>query len=182
MKSFPVLYTERFQLRQLRLQDHLAIFEYFSQDEVTEYYDLETLSSPEQAKQLIIAWEQRWQRDDSIRWGICYKDNPKVIGTIGFHNWSAFHLRAEVGYELSPLFWRQGIMSECLKEVLRYGFVELGFNRIEAMIDPDNISSRKLLEKAGMREEGLLREYLFEKGVFVDAAMFSILQREYECS
>jgi len=180
MGSFPILYTERLLLRQLTLQDYTAIFDYFSKDEVTDYYDLDTLTSPDQAKQLIMAWEQRWERNESIRWGICFKDDPQVIGTIGFHNWSAFHLRTEVGYELSPQFWRQGIMRECLLEVLRYGFRELGFNRVEAMIDPYNLSSRKLLEKVGMKEEGLLREYLFVKGAFVDAVMFSILHREYE--
>lgn len=180
MNSFPTLYTERFQLRQLTLHDAIAIFDYFSKDEVTTYYDLDTLTSPEQAKQLIIAWEQRWQRDESIRWGICFKDTPKIIGTIGFHHWSSFHRRTEVGFELSPLFWRQGVMHECLLEVLRYGFNELGFNRIEAMTDPHNLASRKLLEKAGMSEEGLLREYVFEKGVLVDAVMFSILRREYD--
>lgn len=179
MKVFPELTTERFWLRRLTLNDSAALFDYFSNDEVTRYYDLDTLTSPEQARQIIINWQLRWERDESIRWGICVHGHDTVIGTIGFHNWSALHQRTEVGYELAPHYWRQGVMNECLQEVLRFGFQELGFNRIEALIDPDNISSRRLLERCGLRQEGLLRDYLFEKGKFVDAAMFSILKREY---
>jgi ribosomal-protein-alanine N-acetyltransferase len=70
-------------------------------------------------------------------------------------------------------------MTEALEAVIAYGFQQLMLNRIEAYIDPDNISSRKLLLKAGLTEEGTLREYYYEKGQFVDAVIFSILRRDY---
>lgn len=45
-----------------------------------------------------------------------------------------------------------------LDAILIYGFEDLGLNRIGALIDPNNISSRMLLEKSGFREEGILHE------------------------
>lgn len=180
MRPFPELETERLLLRQLREGDARHLFQYFSLDEVTEYYDLDSFKEIEQAESLIRSWNQRWENGEGIRWGITLKTEDRVIGTCGFHNWIKEHSKAEVGYELTPEYWRKGIMTEAIEEIVRFGFKELGLNRIEAFIDPENISSRKLLEKTGLQEEGLLRECFFEKNRFVDAVIFAILKREYK--
>ncbi|GIP31686.1 GNAT family N-acetyltransferase [Paenibacillus sp. J2TS4] len=179
MTSFPVLETERLLLRQLTVKDSSDLFHYFSKDEVTRYYDLESFVEVEQAEKLIDKWNDNFQQELGIRWAITLKKENRVIGTCGFHNWFKEHYKAEIGYELTPEYWRQGIMTEVLKAVLDYGFKELELNRIEAFIDPDNISSRKLLEKSGLREEGFLKECFYEKNQFVDAVLFAVLKREY---
>ncbi|QHW34948.1 GNAT family N-acetyltransferase [Paenibacillus rhizovicinus] len=170
--------TERLVLRQLKLGDAPELFAYFAKDEVTEYYDLDSFTEQQQAASLIQRWNERFDRQDGIRWGIALKSEDRIIGTCGFHSWTKEHAKAEIGYELSPAYWQQGIMSEALGSVIPYGFESMGLNRIEAFIDPDNISSRKLLEKAGLREEGLLRDYFYEKGRFVDAVLFARLKRD----
>ncbi|MGC5323846.1 GNAT family N-acetyltransferase [Brevibacillus sp. SYSU BS000544] len=179
MNTFPVLETNRFILRQLREEDSYNLFSYFSKDEVTKYYDLESFSEVSQATDLIHTWNSRFQQQQGIRWGITWKEEDRVIGTCGFHNWAKEHYKAEIGYELHPEFWQKGIMTEVITYILSYGFQELGLNRIEAFIDPANISSKKLLEKVGLREEGLLRECFYEKNRFVDALLFAIVKRDY---
>lgn len=179
MDLFPVIVTERLVLRQLKQEDSNDLFYYFSKDEVTRYMDLESLTDIGQAEDLIQIWEQRFMNNKGFRWGISLKPETRIIGTCGFHNWMKEHFKAEIGYELRPEFWQKGIMSEALKELLRFGFEEMGLNRIEAFIDPRNIGSRKALEKIGLREEGLLKDYFFEKNQFVDAVIFAILKNEY---
>jgi ribosomal-protein-alanine N-acetyltransferase len=179
MKAFPILETERLLLRQLKNEDSRDIFHYFSKDEVTKYYDLESFNEIGQAEELIHTWNQRYQEQKGFRWGITIRNVDKIIGTCGFHNLSKDNFKAEIGYELTPEYWRQGIMTEVLKAILDFGFVELELNRIEAFIDPDNLSSRKLLEKIGLQEEGYLKDYFYEKNQFVDAVIFAILKREY---
>ncbi|PWV94498.1 ribosomal-protein-alanine N-acetyltransferase [Paenibacillus cellulosilyticus] len=179
MNDFPKLATNRLVLRQLRNEDAGDVFHYFAQDEVTQYYDLASFTEQRQAEELIEQWNDRFRRSEGIRWGITLMGEDRIIGTCGFHSWSKEHNKSEIGYELAPEYWRQGLMSEALAAVIAYGFEELKLNRIEALIDPDNISSRKLLVKSGLREEGLLRDYYFEKGQYVDAVMFSILHKEY---
>ncbi|MNI85309.1 putative ribosomal N-acetyltransferase YdaF [compost metagenome] len=71
-------------------------------------------------------------------------------------------------------------MTEVLQEIMRFGYEDLGLNRIEAFIDPDNIRSRYLLEKTGFYEEGYLKDYFFEKNQFVDAVIFALLKKEYQ--
>ncbi|WP_028545308.1 GNAT family N-acetyltransferase [Paenibacillus taiwanensis] len=178
MKLFPELQTDRLWLRALRADDAEDLFRYFSQDQVTEFYDLDSFTNCEQARELILSWGNRFEQQEGIRWGITLKGDDRVIGTCGYHNWSKEHFKAEVGYELHPDYWRQGIMSEAVHAIIQYGFEQLELHRIEAFIDPMNEASRKLLTKVGMQEEGLLRAYFFEKGKFVDASLFAILQTD----
>ncbi|MNI66132.1 putative ribosomal N-acetyltransferase YdaF [compost metagenome] len=71
-------------------------------------------------------------------------------------------------------------MTEVIQEIMRFGFEDLGLNRIEAFIDPDNMGSRYLLEKTGFYEEGYLKDYFFEKNQFVDAVIFALLKKQYD--
>jgi ribosomal-protein-alanine N-acetyltransferase len=180
MIIFPTLETERLILRQLRIEDSFDVFNYFSKDEVTEFYDLDSFIEQKQAEQLINNWNDRFLKSEGIRWGITRKNEDRIIGTCGFHNWSKEHFKSEIGYELAPEFWHQGIMFEALKAIIKYGFEELEINRIEAFIDPGNISSRKLLNKSGLIEEGTLRDYFLEKNRFVDAVILSIIKKQYK--
>lgn len=69
-------------------------------------------------------------------------------------------------------------MTEALKAIISFGFKKLGLNRIEAVVQPENVISKNLLNKMGFKEEGLLREYRFFKGNYVNLLMLSILKRE----
>lgn len=167
-------------LRPLTIDDADAIFHYFSKDDVTRYYDLESFTERSQAMDIIQMWNDSFALGLGIRWAISLKSDPSVlIGTCGYHTWKKEHFKAEIGYELTPEHWNKGIMTEAIGAIIPYGFEVLGLNRIEAMIDPGNEGSRRLLLKNGLTEEGLLREYYWEKGQFVDAIVFSILKKEY---
>ena len=71
-------------------------------------------------------------------------------------------------------------MSEALTAIIGLGFSEVGLNRIQAVVMPENEGSNKLLEKLGFRREGVLREYenWGDKGQ-VDVLMFSLLRSEF---
>lgn len=177
--SFPVLETERCILRKIELNDALNLFEYMSKEEVTKYYDVETLTSKEQAVDLINGLLQRYMVGRQIRWGITMKNSNKLIGTCGFHALEPDHFKAEVGYELHPDYWGQGIMTEALARIIQYGFTEMGLNRIEALYVPMNTASKKVLEKNGFIYEGLLRKRFFTKDKFIDVELCALLKEEY---
>jgi len=175
-KEFPQLETERVLLRKLELNDATSMFEYFSKDEVTEFYDLETFTSMKQAEELIERLLLRYSSGQQIRWGIVLKENRRFIGTCGFHEIEEEHFKAEIGYELHPDFWRSGIMTEVICKVVEYGFEKMEFNRIEAFFDPSNIASGRVLEKNGFHLEGILKKRFYEKGKFVDAAIAATIK------
>lgn len=86
--------------------------------------------------------EDKW-----IYWAICFKDNPQLIGTICLWNFSADKTTAEIGYELSPSYHKQGIMSEAIESVIGYCRNGLKLKSIDAYTHKDNSASTKLLAK-----------------------------------
>jgi ribosomal-protein-alanine N-acetyltransferase len=89
-------------------------------------------------------------------------------------------MRAGIGYELARSHWRQGIMKEALGAIIALGFKEMGINRIEAVVMPENIASLKLLEKLGFHNEGVLKEYenWGSKG-FTDLCMLALTRTSW---
>ncbi len=87
------------------------------------------------------------ENNKSITWAISMKGDPKMIGSICLWNFSEDKKVAEVGYSLYPDFFRKGIMSESLIQIINYGFGELKLEKIEAYTHKENESSKRLLEK-----------------------------------
>ncbi|WP_345991088.1 GNAT family N-acetyltransferase [Chryseobacterium sp. Chry.R1] len=174
--DFPILETDRLILRQLTRNDAKDLFEYFSLDIVMEYYDLATFTELEEAEKLIDTFNNDFENNKGFRWAIELKGENKVIGTCGYHNWFHEHFKAEIGYELHPEYWQKAYMKEAVQPILSFGFEKMNLHRIEAFIDPANISSEKLLFSAGFQKEGTMRDFFFEKGKFVDATIFGLLK------
>ena len=82
----------------------------------------------------------------------------------------------EVGYSLARWLWNGGYMTEALARVIDYTFDAMDINRIEAQHELDNPASGRVMEKCGMRKEGVLRQRLYNKGKFVDVALYAILK------
>lgn len=180
-QAFPDLETERLVLRRLHPSDAESLFAILADEELTRFYDDEAFTEISQAREQIEAWASGFDEWRSIRWGIARKETGTVIGTCGYYGFHRWHGRGSLGFELARPYWRQGIMTEALAAIIRFGFRKVGLNRIQAVVMPGNEGSEKLLEKLGFRREGVLREYenWGNKG-YVDLLMFSLLRDEYE--
>jgi len=111
----------------------------------------------------------------SCRWALA-DSRDALVGTCGFSQWSLPHGHAELVYDLSPEFWRLGLMSRAVDVVLDWAFRTAGFNRVHAFVMDTNEPSRSLLEKAGFMREGLLRQYRVAHGVPRDFFLYSRLR------
>jgi [ribosomal protein S5]-alanine N-acetyltransferase len=168
--------TPRLRLRLLALSDVDFVFRHFSDPQVTRYLlDEPPFSSRAEAVELIEFYQQSHK---SNRWGIEHKADGVLAGTCGFHNWDQKRFRAEIGYDLSPGYWGQGLMVEALRSALSFGFQQMQLNRIEALIYVENPQSARVLEKLGFRREGLLRDYFYLNGQFYDHYVYSLLRRD----
>ncbi len=150
---FPVFTTNRLLLRQLNATDALALSILRSNERVNRYIKRVKYTSVNIAGEFIKNINENIRQNITAYWAICIKDNPEVIGAICLWNFSKDLQTAEVGYELSPAFYRQAIMSEALECIIQYSFETLGFNKLEAFTHKDNISSIKLLEKHNFKIE-----------------------------
>lgn len=179
-EDLPVLETERLLLRRITLDDVEDIFAYGSIEEVTRYVTWDphrTLSDTMEFVQFIL--NQYEYNKQVAPWGIEYKENGRLIGTINFISWQPKHKSAELGYVISPDYWGKGISTEATKKVIEYGFENMDLVRIQARCLVGNIGSSRVMEKAGMTFEGILRKVAFIKGEHQDLKVYSILKDEF---
>ena len=177
--TFPYIETERLILKEIKIQDSASIFDIFSNEEIMKYYGQFPIKSNEEAENLITMFDDNFKNGKGIRWCILLKEEKRIIGTCGYHNWNKRHSRAEIGYELSMDSWGKGYIKEALKSVIEYGFTIMGLNRIEAVVYPKNIASLKSLINHGFKEEGILEEYAFFRNTYQDLIMFSLLKKNW---
>ena len=145
---FPILITERLYLREITESDLEQIYFLRSDKRVNKYIP-RTKQTLETAKAHIALLAENHKKNKSVSWGITTKESNVLIGTICLWNFSEDGKTAEVGYDLYPKFQGKGIMGEALKEVLKFGFENKGFETIEAYTDFRNIPSKKLLKLHG---------------------------------
>jgi [ribosomal protein S5]-alanine N-acetyltransferase len=90
------------------------------------------------------------------------------------------HQHAELGYWIGVPYWGNGYATEGAREILRYGFEDLGLHRIFASHFEHNPASGRILVKLGMRYEGCEREHLRKWDRFVDSELYGILRHEWQ--
>jgi [ribosomal protein S5]-alanine N-acetyltransferase len=176
--AFPEIETERLLLREIMPEDAPAVFAIFGDPAVTRYYDLDTYADISQAEELIDFFDESFELERAIRWGIERKADDQLMGTCGYVWLRRF--RGEIGYDLAQAYWRQGYMAEALDAILEFGFDELELNRIEALTMVENRASAALLEKLGFCAEGILRQHDYFKGAFHDMRLFALLRQDYK--
>jgi [ribosomal protein S5]-alanine N-acetyltransferase len=121
------------------------------------------------------------QEPDKLWLAIRLRSDGRQIGGIGLRV-DQLHQHAELGYWLGAPYWRQGYATEAAREMLRYGFEDLGMHRILATHFKHNPASGRILKKLGMRYEGCQREHLRKWDQFVDSELYGILRQEWQNS
>ena len=110
---------------------------------------------------------------------ITLRSDGRQIGGIGLRV-DDQHQHAELGFWLGLPYWGRGYATEAGRELLLYGFEDLGLHRIFASHFKQNPSSGRILVKLGMRHEGCQREHLRKWNQFVDSELYGILRQEWQ--
>ena len=108
---------------------------------------------------------------------IARKADGKVIGLLGFIRRD--HRQGEIGWVLGVEHRGQGYATEAASALIDYGFNTLGVHRIHADTNSDNLASRRLMERLGMRQEALLRDAVYEDGQWLGRCIYGILEDEW---
>lgn len=179
--DFTPLETPRLIIRPLMLPDARDLYAVCCNDAVSRFVLWSTHRSIADTKAFIRSVMRQYRMGEPASWGIQLKNGP-VIGTIGFVGINHEHSLAEVGYSLGQPHWGNGYATEALSAVLAFGLERMHLNRIEAQYDVNNPASRRVMEKAGMRFEGVHRQKLYNKGAYVDVGECAILARDYRAA
>ena len=174
---FPNLETERLHLRRIVKNDVNEIFALRSNKETMKYIPRPLAKTKEDALEHIAMIEEKIENNEGINWAITLKDNPKLIGIIGHYRIKPEHFRAEIGYMLLPEYHGKGLIVEAIKETLNYAFQIMELHSIEAIIDPENYASERVLQKSGFVKEAHLKENEYYEDRFLDTVIYSILNK-----
>lgn len=175
---FTKLKTERLLMRQVNANDAETLLALRSNDEVMKYIPRPYLKNKEDALELIAMFDDKIENGIGINWGITFLNKPEqIIGIIGHYRIKPEHYRAEVGYMLFPEYNGKGIVSEALQKVVDYGFNDMKLHSIEAILDPENKGSERVLLKNGFVKEAHLLENEYYEGRFLDSMIYSKLNK-----
>ena len=120
---------------------------------------------------------QRFAEGQECSFAIVLRETSEVIGSIGL-TLSMVHQRGELGYWVGRPFWGRGYCTEAARAVVDYGFNTLGLHRIQGRHLSRNPASGRVMLKIGLRQEGLLLDYVRKWDVFEDVEMYGVLKKE----
>ena len=102
-----------------------------------------------------------------------------LIGVIGYNSIDSLHGVCEIGYWLDESHQRQGIVTRCTTELVRFAFEHLGMNKVAISVAVDNTASRAVPEKLGFTVEGRSREAEWLYDHHVDHVLYGLLRKEW---
>lgn len=176
---FPILHSERLSFRKLELSDAAQIFKLRSNPETMKYIPRPIQVKIEEAEEHIKLINEKIDSNLDINWCVTEKGSNLCIGIMGFYRTQPENFRTELGYMILPEYHNKGYVTEAVKKLLDYAFNTLNFHSIEAVIDPNNIASEKVLIKNGFVKEAHFIENAFYNGEFIDSVHYSLLKRNF---
>lgn len=178
-KGSAPLETRRLRLRRFTKADAAQVNRSYACDKlVAEYVSWPMHTSMAMTESYLDMVVPEYEKPETYRWAI--ELDGDVIGCIDAIKVSTKHEYCEIGYCLGSRWWGRGIMTEALEAVIKYLFLEVGFNCICACHDTLNAASGRVMEKCGLIEEGVLRaRKRTPEGEARDMRYMSILREEY---
>ena len=157
-QSSPLIHTERLTLRPPRAEDAPAIYDSYAPDpEVTPYIVWTPHRSLAETEEFLRRVNAPHGGDPQYHWAVTVRGGDDTArGMIALRRDGH---KADVGYVLARALWGMGYMTEALRAVLGFAFTLPGLYRVWAVCDVENAASARVMEKAGLRFEGVLRRH-----------------------
>lgn len=177
---FQNIETERLLLRRINQNDVEEVLALRGNPETMKYIPRPLAKTKEEALVHIAMIEEKIENNTGINWGITIKGSNKIIGIIGHYRIQPENHRAEIGYMSLPKYNGKGYITEAIKAVVEYGFEQMNLHSIEAVINPGNKASERVLQKNGFVKEAHILENELWEGKFWDTVIYSLLKRNFK--
>ena len=169
------LKSDRLILRKFKENDAEKIYNSFINDESFLYYANKERRSFEQEKESLKGIEEKYNNKEYYNWLITLK-NDIVIGAINL-NVDNYNESVEFNYAIDEKHQNKGYMTEALNVIKEFVINDLEANRFFGGCEINNIASKKVMEKCGLKYEGVLRNYLKLKDGYHDMRVYSFINR-----
>ncbi len=142
--------TERLIIRQFQDSDLEALAQILGKPEVMKFSPVGELSK-EMTRIRMQGYIDSYEKHGYGKWAVIHRESGRLIGYCGIAVTDIEgKLENELGYRFDPDFWGQGLATEAAKACLQYGFDQLNFDYVLAIVEPENYGSVRVLEKIGM--------------------------------
>lgn len=139
-------------LREVRMEDAKAMYDYYKHDIVVKYLPIDRHTSVSKTRKFIKSFFiDNYEKGRVGHYAIISKKDNIVIGNMGFNNIEVDAEEAEIGICINPAYWGYGYATEIAYIMIKYGFYELSLKRIVAETYKDNVNSKKPLIKLGFK-------------------------------
>src|SRR4030043_1381825 len=147
---FPSIQTQQLTLRPLISADAVALHRIYQSEGILRYFPNSVPRILEKVQQSIEGHGEHWEKHGYGNWGILLKGEGEIIGWAGLQYLPELD-GTEVGFLLDRPFWGRGYATEAALASLRFGFDNFSLDHIIALVHPDNLPSRRVIGKCGMR-------------------------------
>lgn len=172
------LKTDTIYLRPITEEDTEMVLRWRNSKMVKQYFIYRKNISPEEHRNRLIAQGKAKKLHQFI---LCVATTDRPVGSVYLQNISATHKNAEYGIFIGEQdALGQGYGTAAAKLILQYAFKVLGLHKVYLRVLSDNGRAIRSYENAGFRVEGILRDEIFEDGVFRDVTRMSILREEFK--
>jgi [ribosomal protein S5]-alanine N-acetyltransferase len=172
--------SERLKLREITNNDLKDIHWLHSFPKVDEFNTLGIPENIEVTRKILQSTfeDQKKETRREIQWSIRLSTNQTFIGLAGMRLSEERFKMGEIFYKLAPDYWGNGYATEAARALISFGFDTFGLHRIEAGTATKNIKSIHVLEKIGMKREGIRRKILPIRGKWYDNYQYAILEND----
>ncbi|MCP3740738.1 GNAT family N-acetyltransferase [Rossellomorea sp. BNER] len=180
MKS-PILLSERLRIRPFQLDDAPKVQELAGDIDIAKTTTIIPHPYPDGwAEDWIISTHKSMDKGDSLNFAIVNEQNEFIGCIYLFINKK--HNKGELGYWVGKPYWGKGYCTEAGKVIVKYGFEELGLNRIYADAFTKNPASFKVMENLGLKHEGTFKQSCLYWGVYEDTVVYGLTKSDYQNS
>jgi RimJ/RimL family protein N-acetyltransferase len=172
--------TARLVLREFETDDWPAVLAYQRDPRYLKFYPWTDRTETEVRNFVQVFMDQQVEQPRrKFQLAITLPDDGRVIGNCGIRRKNGNDREADIGFELAPEYWGRGYATEAAIAIVDFGFRELRLHRISSWCIADNTASARVLERAGLRLEGRLRENEYFKGRWWDTLLYGLLESEW---
>lgn len=165
-------------LREWRREDLAAMIDMLQDEEIVRWTRVPQPYTQRDADDYVARGDAERERGEGINLAVLDAAQNEVLGSMSLRLASWADLRGQLGYLVGKQARGRGVAPRAIRLVSAWGFRELGLERIEILVHPDNEPSQRAAEKAGFKREGVLRSYTRVKDRRFDMWSFSALPGE----
>jgi ribosomal-protein-alanine N-acetyltransferase len=174
--------TNRLRIREFNSSDCAMVHAYANDSLINHFLGFDSIATEEGAKDYIETAISNSQKEQRLSYKLAMeiKPNQEIAGSCWLDISDLNNPIASIGYFVNKHQWGKGYATEMVYALLEFAFHKLTLNKVWATCDADNIASRKVLEKIGFKQEGLLRQHCLRSFGWTDVFSYGILRSEFK--